>query len=197
MISSNRFIAKQSDKEAWLAARREGVTATEVAKASTQKGFTEALADRKNPVAVHQNRFMAWGVEQEPVIAKWVKESTGVMPNDWLISCESNKHFLATPDGLSLDHSEISEIKTTGKDYGKPPLAHMRQMQWQLLVTGAEKCFYSWMLRRELEGEFVWGWFEPRCVVVERDEAMIADLIKTADLLLIDFEGWEQAHGSF
>lgn len=185
MIASSRFIARSSDRDLWLEARTRGVTATAVAKAASgPAGFRDQLEARRNPVDVEVNAFMAWGTFMEPVIARWVKDEFGIMPNEWLIASEHDSRFLATPDGLSLDHGTIAEIKTMGKPLEKPPLDHIRQMQWQLMVTGAEKCLYAWQLRVEVPGGFAPGWLEPRSTWVERDEKMIADLVTVAERLI-------------
>ena len=150
MIDSKRFISRSSDRDAWLEARQMGVTATMVAKAASgSAGFRDQLQQRLHPVDVEVNAFMAWGSLMEAPIAMWVKDQTGIMPNEWLISHETDSRFLATPDGLSLDHSLIAEIKTMGKPLDAPPLDHVRQMQWQMFVAGeqVQKCFYAWMLQ--------------------------------------------------
>lgn len=185
MISVDRFIARSSSRDAWLEARTRGVTATAVAKAASgPAGFRDQLEARRNPVDVEVNAFMAWGTFMEPVIADWVKSQFGIMPNEWLISSPEDERFLATPDGLSMDHGLIAEIKTMGTPREKPPIDHVRQMQWQLFVTGAERCLYAWQLRAESGGGFVPGWLEPRTVWVERDEKMIADLVAVAERLI-------------
>jgi len=197
-----RFVTRSSDREAWLAARRAGVTATEVARASTSAGFREVLARREAEaqgviVPVEVNSFMQFGTEQEPIIADWIERHFDIQHNDWLIHHPDNELYLATPDGLGTMQGipVISEIKTTGKDYDGShiPIAHRRQMQWQMFVVGPDckRALYVWQLRVEDgNGWFYPGWFEPRTQWVDRDEAMIADLIKTADLLLIDFDNW-------
>jgi hypothetical protein len=185
MIEPERFIARSSDRDLWLEARTHGVTATAVAKAASgPAGFRDQLEARRNPVDIEVNAYMAWGTFMEPVIARWVKDEFGIMPNEWLIASESDSRFLATPDGLSLDHSVIAEIKTMGKPLEKCPLDHVRQMQWQMFVTGAEKCLYAWQLRVEVPGGFAPGWLEPRSTWVERDEKMIADLVTVAERLI-------------
>jgi hypothetical protein len=185
MISPERFIARSSDRDLWLESRTHGVTATAVAKAASgPAGFRDQLEARRNPVDIEVNAFMAWGTFMEPVIAQFVKTEFGIMPNEWLIASEHDSRFLATPDGLSLDHGTIAEIKTMGKPLEKPPLDHVRQMQWQLMVTGAQKCLYAWQLRVEMPGGFAPGWLEPRSVWVERDEKMIADLVTVAKRLI-------------
>ena len=185
MIDVQRFVASQSvSRESWLSARREGVTATQVAKAAAGPGgFEQAVEDYRADFVEVDNPYMAFGRVWEGPISMQLKESRGIMPNDWLISSAISDHYLATPDGLSLDHTLISEVKTTGKDWNpeKIPAQYMRQVQWQLFVTGAERCVFAWLLREERDGVFVPAWFEPRVVMVERDEKMIAGLMKVAD----------------
>lgn len=195
MISADRFIVNElTDHDGWIAARKRGITATTVRDASTPAGFQQVIENRRNPDGdtFEGNDYTKFGNDNEPWIAMWVKHEYGIMPNSWLIAHETNPLFMATPDGLSLDHARISEIKTGGKDIKSPPLAHRRQIQFQLLVTGAEKAIYAYMLRAQSNGVFVPGWFEPKTWVIERDEKMIAELVITADLLLTDFESWKE-----
>ena len=140
MIDVNRFIVSSQTKDLWLAARDRGVTATQVAKASTPAGMKEVLAQIENPTLVEANGYMSWGTEREAHIAHVVKERYGILPNDWLLCADGagNEWQLATPDGLSLDHSLIGEYKTSGKPLDKVPANYMRQVQWQLYVSGAE-----------------------------------------------------------
>lgn len=186
MISADRFVAnKQYFHQGWLNARRSGVTATQVAKASTPAGFKQAVADYIDDTQIPDNPYMAFGRDFEPVIARTVHLQHGVLPNEWLISAEGLPHHLATPDGLSPDHTMISEIKTTGKDWddGKIPVQYRRQVQWQLHVTGAERCLFAWMKRIDVDGVFAPAWFEPKCLWIERDEGMIEVLRDTAEEL--------------
>ena len=184
MITADRFIATSDNRAAWLAARLPGVTATEVAKAATPSGFAEAVNERRNPVDVTDNDYMRFGRENEEWIALWVKDATGIMPNHWLIAAEDNRLFLSTPDGLSLDHTTIAEIKTGGRAPTKPPIQHLRQIHWQFRTTGAQRCLYAFMPRIEVNGRFMPGRMEPLTWWVERDESMIQDLEQTALRLL-------------
>jgi hypothetical protein len=183
MIPKDRFIVSSSDREAWLNARRYGVTATQVATASTPAGFEKAavqfLTEHREP----DNAYMEFGRDWEPLMAEYVQVEYGVDPNDWLIRGDE-PHHLATPDGIGAD--AIGEYKTTGKDWEtveKLPVRYRRQVQWQLHVTGADKCVVAWLLREEVDGRFIPAWFTPKTGIVNRDEEMIADLIVTADRL--------------
>ena len=194
MIPVERFIVSSQTKDLWLAARDRGVTATQVAKASTPAGLKEVLAQIENPTPVEPNGFMSWGTEREPYIAHVVKERYGVLPNDWLIAAEGpgNEWMMATPDGLSLDHSMIGEYKTSGKPLDVIPLNYLRQIQWQLFVTGAEQCVFAYELRMEGPEGFVPG-FDVECQVVERNEEMISKLVDTAQKVQEHAVYWERA----
>ena len=182
MIGIERFIVSSQTKDLWLAARDRGVTATQVAKASTPAGMKEVLAQIENPTPVEPNGFMDWGVEREAYIAHVVKERYGILPSDWLLCADGagNEWMLATPDGLSLDHRFIGEYKTSGKPLDKVPANYMRQVQWQLLVSGAERALFAYELRLEGPEGFVPG-FDVECQWIERDKKMIGDLIKVAE----------------
>ena len=186
MISPERFVAdKADDYEGWVAARRHGVTATQVSNASTPAGFERAAAEFLVEWREPDNPYMVFGRDYEGFIAEWVEAEFDVLPNEWLIAGENPRH-LATPDGLSKDHNRIGEYKTTGKDWEtveKLPLRYRRQVQWQLHVTGAAECVVAWLLREERDGEFIPGWMKPKWGIVKRDPEMIQDLVVTADRL--------------
>lgn len=185
MISADRFIASSVEHDEWIAARKTGVTATQVAKAGTPAGFKSEVAKIAAPVTIADNAYMKFGRDNERWLALALKSEFGVLPNDWLIAGETRWH-LATPDGLSPDHATICEIKTTGKDWGswaKVPADYKRQVHWQMHVTGAERAVFAWMLRVESNGAFVPGWFEPKFVVVERDDNEIEKLVTVAEML--------------
>ena len=181
MIAVERFIVSSQTRNLWLAARDRGVTATQVAKASTPAGMKEVLAQIENPMSIEANAFMDWGVEREAYIAHVVKERYGVLANDYLICADGagNEWQMATPDGLSLDHAVIGEYKTSGKPLDKIPANYMRQVQWQLYVTGAVECVFAYELRLEGPEGFVPG-FDVECQIVERNDEMISELILTA-----------------
>ena len=198
MIAPNRFIARSSDREAWLYARQQGITATMVAHGSTPAGFRDIVAQMENPTTVEPNAMMDWGNEREPHIAQIVKERFGIMPNDWLIAKDDglNRWQMATPDGLSLDHTVIAEIKTTGKPLDVIPIRYRRQIQWQLHVTDAERCLFAYELRLQGPEGFVPG-FDVVTQWVERDDRQIKELIATAEQLQQTnvYLSWEDREG--
>lgn len=183
MIDVNRFLVRSSDREAWLSARADGVTATMVSRGATPQGYKDVVAEIHNPVSIEPNAVMRWGNEREPFIAMRVKEMFGVMPNDWVIAKDFglNKWQMATPDGLSLDHQLIGEYKTTGKPLDKIPAHYMRQIQWQLHVTDATACVFAYELRKERTDGSFYPALDIEAQMVERDEALIEKLIGVAE----------------
>lgn len=185
MIEPERFLVSSSEREKWLALRAEGVTATAVAKAVTPAGFREIVAELRSPKEFPDNDYMRFGREQEGPIIDKLATIIDITPNDWLISkdLDDNRWQMATPDGLSSDHTIIAEVKTTGRDWeswAKVPPHYQRQVQWQLHVTGAQGCVFAWMLRAQKNREFIPAWPGPKYVEVERDEALISRLEEVA-----------------
>jgi len=191
MLQAHQFVASQALFPAdWVRSRKEGVTATQVSKAATPAGFEQAVSAFFEEFEELDNAYMAFGRDMEPVLAKFVHERFGILPNSWLIANADTPWHLATPDGLSPDHALCAEIKTTGQDWETKaiPIQYRRQVQWQLHVTGAERCLFAWMLRIDVDGVFAPAWFEPKTLWIERDQDMIASLIDTAAGL------WERIH---
>jgi putative phage-type endonuclease len=191
MITADRFLVRSTDREAWLEARRGGVSATTVATAATPSGFQEVAAERLNPVDIADNPYMAFGRESEAEIMRYAHHEHGILPSDWAIAAEGNPLHIATPDGLSPDHTLIAEAKTTGKDWGETPvryehipIKYRRQVQWQLYVTGAQACLFLWQLRVPDGDWFRFGFWEPKFKWIERDPKMIEELVGVADRLL-------------
>jgi hypothetical protein len=185
MIPAARFLVESTDRERWLAARAGGVTATMVALAATPAGFKEVAANIGTPdVHVEGNPYFDFGNEQEVEMMRYAHQAHGILPNRWLIASDNPAH-LATPDGLSLDHTQIAECKTTGTDWKTPPAKYRRQVQWQLHVTGADSCLFLWQLRvPDDQNYFYPAWLEPKATWIARDDEMIADLIGVADRLM-------------
>ena len=188
MIPANRFIIRQTEYEGWLEARRHGVSATAVAAAATPSGFRDVVSTWGQ--SIDDNPMMAFGREAEPELMRHAHREYGILASDWLIAGENPRH-LATPDGLSLDHTEIAECKTTGDGWDgaetnpkKLPIRYRRQVQYQLMVTGAERCLFLWQLRvPDDHGWFYMPWLQPKTVWIDRDPDMIRDLTEVADRL--------------
>lgn len=206
-----RGVASSSDREAWLAARRRGITATE-AKLLMLGGAQarhDLIADKRSgkTLDLSENRYVQRGNEREPVIAEWVQSRFGIEHNDVLIAAPLNSRHLATPDGIGLqgDLLVMEEIKTSKHDltpgdilnhfvveYDKHSkfwqTGYYYQVQWQLWVSGAARCLFVWEQHDDnwpnpepisLEPEWVW---------IDRDETVITELVRLADLALAELD---------
>lgn len=189
----------RSGTDEWYKARQYGVSATTVAKAASgPAGFDAELQRALNPEdhVVEDNAYMKFGRDWENWIVEALPTEYGIKANDWLIcGLGADRWHLATPDGLNSDWSVIAEVKTTGKDWDGStiPIQYRRQVQWQLHVTGATKCVFAWLLRAEADnGDFVPAWLEPKHVVMERDETMIAELKEVANRFITDYSNYRE-----
>jgi predicted phage-related endonuclease len=196
-MSNKRMIARSGTEE-WYKAREYGVSATTVAKAASGPGgYNSELERALHPEAnvIEDNAYMKFGRDWEQWIVEALPESYGITANDWLIAAAEQERHLATPDGLNADWSIIAEVKTTGKDWDGStiPIQYRRQVQWQMYVTGATKCVFAWLLRVEDDnGVFAPAWLEPKVVIIDRDEDMIADLIDVAHRFVTDFNNYKE-----
>lgn len=180
-------IAKSGTIE-WHEARRRGVSATSVARAAaSQTAFDAEVEQLTNPVEISDNDYMRFGRDWEEWIISNIPPEYGIKHNDWLVARDERENAwqLATPDGNTDDWQTIAEVKTTGKDWeGKTiPIQYRRQVQWQMHVTGATRCVFAWLLRVDGPNGFQPGWFEPKHVIIERDDTMITELVTVAERL--------------
>jgi len=191
VIEVERFLARSTDREAWLWHREQGITATAIGKAAGgPAGFADVVEQLQNPQPIQVNNFMEWGNVREPYIAEVVKERFGILANDWLISAggklSPNRWQMATPDGLCWHdgHKTIGEYKTSGKPLDKIPAHYMRQMQWQMFVCGpqVERCLFAYELRLDAPGGFAPG-FDVVTQWVPRNNEMIQELLLVAERL--------------
>lgn len=130
------------DREAWVAARANGITATDVRDAA--KGTS---SDRRRIIAekvtgdtkdLAGNRFIDWGHEREPIIMDWVRRRFGVEPDGHLYAAGNDPRWLATPDGYSVDpmtgERVGAEVKTTKWDLW-PFVEEQRGVQPRVLTA--------------------------------------------------------------
>lgn len=186
-----------ADEAEWLEQRREYVTATDVHALLTSTSAARRVASEKEHGSTfHGNAVTRWGHEREPVIGEFLSvfgPDTRLKPNDDLLVKDGTR-YAATPDMISDDGEVIGEIKTTGTDWpavlDEIPLRYRRQVQWQLLVTGAEACVFAWEVRGTGPlGEFYPAVDEPRTLIIRPDREMQRELRDAADRFLAgDFE---------
>ena len=195
----DRVVANKSEDEAaWFAARRKGVTATDVAQLEKNGAafWSKLLADKRSGErSFRGNAYTAWGLEREPVIAEWVRTTFGHNPSDLTIHAPNNDRFLATPDGLHLKDGlvTIAEYKTSKHDLRPGTDAfieshYMAQCQWQMMVAGDDimECLFVWEVREGEPGAFTAG--ERGHEWIERDNGHIAELVSIADRFLDELD---------
>lgn len=175
-----RIVTTSADRIAWLRARAQGVTATDVARLTGPKAI-EAVAREKRGGGpwFSGNAATAHGRAREPHIAQWVADHFSIAPSNALFHAEVERRHLATPDGVDDTGAVLAEIKTSGKDLTRIPRHYLRQIWWQQHVLGATRTLFVW----EQHDEFV-PIGPPRFQWVERDDAQIAILVEHAQRLL-------------
>lgn len=113
------------DRENWIAARTQGITATDVRDAAKgtstdrRRIIAEKIGTRVTP-DLAGNRYIDWGHEREPIILDWVARRFGIQPDGCIYAKADQPRYLATPDGYSIDEmtEEVLgvEVKTTKYD---------------------------------------------------------------------------------
>ncbi|GAB3617217.1 hypothetical protein GCM10027416_17740 [Okibacterium endophyticum] len=179
----DRVVANSTDRVAWLRARSRGITATDVAKLSTQRSIDAAATAKLHGTGFGGNAFTDHGRVREPEIAAWVAATHGIRPSSTLYHAEVERRHLATPDGLAETqdgHLILAEIKTTAKPWRSIPRQYLRQVWWQQYVLGAERTLVVW----EQHKDFVPVADEPLCRWVDRDDREITSLVALANALI-------------
>jgi hypothetical protein len=178
MTYLERILASSEDRDAWLSARNVGVTASNAAKLVTLNSLDSVLKSKFYD-GFTGNAATDWGLEREPFLLEWAS----FPQNKYLFHSIDNKRFMATPDGIRLDADgkiELCQVKTTGKPMPKIPAHYYRQIQWEMFVMDAVRCYFV----VEVHEGFVPVSLEPQLEIFERDEEAIASLKTLATALL-------------
>ncbi|WP_456510294.1 YqaJ viral recombinase family protein [Arthrobacter sp. TE12231] len=169
------------DRAAWLKARLNGVTATDVGKIVKLNGhFSEqraALLEAK--LSGQEGPFLPayqHGIDREPIIAAWVAGNYGIQPNSLLCRGDNPRH-LATPDGIGA--GVVAEIKTSTRPLDQALGTYRDQLQWQLYVTQSERLLFVVENRDTLQREARW---------IERDDYRILILAAHADAFIQELD---------
>ncbi len=177
-----RVVSHASDRTSWLRARARGVTATDVARLSSERALAAVASDKILGTGFSGNAFTDHGRAREPAIARWVHATHGISTSDSLFHAAGQPLHLATPDGIGHRNGELvlSEIKTTSKAWRSIPRSYLRQVWWQQYVLGADRTLVVW----EQHENFLPMYTEPKCLWVDRDDNEIHVLVGLADRLL-------------
>ncbi|MGL4339106.1 MAG: YqaJ viral recombinase family protein [Rhodoglobus sp.] len=165
-----------------MRARSLGVTATDVARLSSERALQSVLRDKREGSGFGGNAYTDHGRAREPEIARWVQDRHGIEPSSRLFHAPGQARHLATPDGVAVHGSDLvlAEIKTTSHAWRSIPRSYLRQMWWQQYVLGAERTLIVW----EQHDDFVPVNAEPQCAWIERDDNEIHVLVERANRLL-------------
>lgn len=173
------------DREAWLAWRRGGIGASDVAAILGISPFASpwsVWADKCGLLPPEpEDDYMAAGRWLEAAIGPWFAHETGLIVAGEQSWCSHPDHpwARATPDGFVHDGPAASitsalgslEIKVTGpgRRYDVIPEHYQAQGQWQMFVTSMPKTWFAVLHGRRLE-----------VYELERDEADIDLMAKRA-----------------
>lgn len=157
--------ATQRDK--WLAWRKDGVTATDVAKAATGHygGMYSAVAIKQGLLQVEQTEQMQRGLDWESRIAQLAELATGyqIVGEQVWIEHPERPEFRYTADGfagpagvgeITLDDVDACfESKTVGSNV-KWPIEYWRtQCQWQMFCSGLPRNLLAIAVVNDATGE--------------------------------------------
>lgn len=200
----SRAGASDKDRELWLAERRRGVTATEIRDMylesqgrrswSTKQGLIDRKLGRVPEVEdLSHVPVVRWGNDREPVVAERLR-GEGFAPESRVFHHPCNSRYLASPDGIAVDFDEqidVLEIKTAAYDLPPGSLVLDRkgyaiQVQWVMFVIGARRCRFVVEERHQAEHGFEPG--ELHRHWIERDDDLIAELVKLADGFLAELD---------
>lgn len=140
-MSAYTIVDDGTDRQAWLARRQGGVTATDIARLA--RGGTETWkavrAEKAGKERHFSNAAMEHGRNREPMIAAFAKRMFGLNHNRALLASNIDQRFLATPDLLG---DGAGDIKTTVHDWASiddVPGRYIDQILWQGLVVGTKR----------------------------------------------------------
>jgi hypothetical protein len=174
-MSKFLVLADGTEEGAWREARREVVTATDIARlALGGAGTWAAIRAEKEG---RGRTFSTWATEhghaREPFIAEYARSAFGIAPNKALVAAADRPEFAATPDGIG--DTEVGEYKTTVNDWATVddlPPRYSIQALWQMRVTGRRKA----RLVFEPHENGVPLYPFPRDFIIEYDAARVAEL---------------------
>jgi hypothetical protein len=193
--------ASDTDREAWLSERFNGVTATEIRDLYLGKVTKEALASKKVARVFEDDLshvpIIGWGRTREPIIARAIEREHGIAPESRVFGSAENPRWLASPDGVGIDFDErvsIAEIKTAGMDISVGSRdferkGYLAQMVWAMGVVGAYRCRYEWEYRlgEPWEG-FTPGQRQGEWVMFADHQQLWLDLTTLADDFLAELD---------
>lgn len=184
-----RSLGNDSNREAWLHARLNVVTATEAKtlyKGSAQDK-AKVVREKVEGSSFSGNQYTEWGKHREPFIVD-ATAGYGLITCGELVHAVENKRHAATPDQVGVDFDGniiLGEIKTSKHDmsFGSPKFeqaGYLFQMIWQGYCVGARRVLYTFeqhdddwsrWASRPMDRPEVWNDYGPR--VIRRESVWI------------------------
>lgn len=152
-----------------------GITSQQVASAATKSGRSRVVVADLDEL-------------EEPIPHKqfdhWHKTNLSLFRNNWLIRHPRYQNFLAHPDFLSRNGNTIGKFVLTKDPWEKVeaiPDKLFREIQWELLVTGASMASLTWLEGEVEDGRLYSKTPIPYVGIVQPDLKVIESLMKTAN----------------
>ena len=166
-----------TERETWLAERRKGIGASEIAAIAGLSPWAGALDIYLQKLGVTQNRTnaaMNWGLRLEQPIADAYTEETGIaLEPSQFVQHPEHSWVLATPDRFAADGSRLVELKCarTADGWGDAgtdqiPDQYVCQVHWQMLASGFGLVDVAVLI----------GGVDFRVYTVPRDERLVTSL---------------------
>jgi putative phage-type endonuclease len=153
-------------REEWLAARAEGLGATDVVAVLGESRFASpwsVWAEKCLHISGDtENEDMTFGRYAEKMVAPWFQDRTGlyVIGAQGMAIHDDIPWAFATLDGFVVEspHSTVDDMLGTieikapreWKAWDDIPVAYKVQASWQMFVTGAERCWFAVLHGRRL-----------------------------------------------
>ncbi|EPU1613171.1 lambda-exonuclease family protein [Campylobacter coli] len=170
----------------WLNFRKGKIGASMIASCVGIKGAFSSKEEARDIILglkeVYQNEAMRRGNEYEPLIRARVEFLHSVSITPVVLQSLENEMFIASLDGID-ENGVIYEFKYSQDEYDfikknkKPSDKYYAQVQFQLYISGKEKCIFVAMNKEE---EIV------ECEVL-RDEAYQEWLVKSVKQFILDY----------
>jgi len=201
-LGARAIASEKDDRPAWLAARRRGVTATEVRDLHLGKitplglvqqkraGDAKAAKGEESERDLGRVAVIGWGRQREQVLAERLR-GQGIRPEHRVFHAEHDSRKLASPDGVGVDFDErleVSEIKTGAPRYfghdGMVEKGYLAQQVWSMDVLGAHRSRYVFEERIDGPDGYEPGEVYMEWVVLDDHRDLLAELHALADEVL-------------
>ena len=176
------LLTADAQRNAWLAARRQGITATDIVKIVGLSPYGNALdvyLDKRVPEDDYEPSEAAqWGLLLEDQVAReWARRSGRKVRRVGLLARMLTPHHLASCDRRVVGERAALEVKTRTAwashewEHGAIPERVVVQAQWQAHVAGWDRVHVAALV----------GGQTLHAATVERDQVLIDYLAREAD----------------